>query len=74
MMFLLKHQGLVIRPKKVSNQIKEMAWKILAYNIDRMARALQLLLRVIRLWTTPLITDFQSRSHDMISTKTKLLQ
>ena len=53
MMFLLKHQGLVIRSKKVCNQIKEMAWKILAYNIERMARALQLLLRVIRLWTAP---------------------
>jgi len=53
MMFLLKHQGLVIRAKKVNNQIKEMAWKILAYNIERMARALQLLLRVIRLWTAP---------------------
>ena len=53
MMFLLKHQGLIIRSKKVSNQIKEMAWKILAYNIERMARVLQLLLRVIRLWTAP---------------------
>ena len=53
MMFLLKHQGLVIRSKKVSNQIKEMAWKILAYNIERMAKALQFLLRVIRLWTAP---------------------
>jgi hypothetical protein len=41
----------------VCNQIKEMAWKILAYNVDRMARALQLLFRVIRLWTTP---NFQS--------------
>ena len=55
MMFLLKHQGLVIRSKKVCNQIKEMAWKILAYNIDRMARVLQLLLRVIRLWTAPML-------------------
>ena len=53
MMFLLKHQGLVIRSNKVRNQIKEMAWKILAYNIDRMSRVIQLLLRVIRLWTTP---------------------
>lgn len=54
MMFLLKHQGLVIRSKKVGNQVKEMAWKILAYNIERMARVLQLLLRVIRLWTAPI--------------------
>lgn len=53
MMFLLKHQGLVIRAKKVHNQIKEMAWKILAYNIERIARGLQLWLRVIRLWTAP---------------------
>ena len=53
MMFLLKHQGLVVRSKKVSNQIKEMAWKILAYNIDRISRVIQLLMRVIRLWTAP---------------------
>jgi hypothetical protein len=53
-MFLLKHQGLVIRSKKVCNQIKEVAWKILAYNIERIARALQLLLRLIRLWTAPI--------------------
>lgn len=53
-MFLLKHQSLVIRSKKVCNQIKEMAWKILAYNIDRIARALYLLLSAIRLWTAPI--------------------
>ena len=53
MMFLLKHQGLVIRAKKVHNQIKEMAWKILAYNLERMARASRFLFRVIRLWTAP---------------------
>ena len=53
MMFLLKSKGLVIRAKEVPNQIKEMAWKILAYNIERISRALQILLRVIRLWTAP---------------------
>lgn len=53
MMFLLKHQGLVIRAKKVKNQVKEMAWKILAYNIERMAKALVYLFRVVRLWTAP---------------------
>ena len=53
MMFLLKHKGLVIRMKKVNNQLKEMAWKILAYNIERLARSLQQLFRVIRLWTAP---------------------
>ena len=54
MMFLLKHQGLVIRSRKMLNQIKEMAWKILAYNIERTARALQILLRALSLWTAPL--------------------
>jgi hypothetical protein len=54
MMFLLKYKGLVIRSKKVKNQVKEMAWKILAYNIERTANMFQLLVRVIRLWTAPL--------------------
>ncbi len=49
MMFLLKHQGLVIRSKKICNQIKEMAWKILAYNLERIARSLQIILELIRL-------------------------
>ena len=57
MMFLLKSKGLVIRAKEVPNQIKEMAWKILAYNIERISRALQILLRVIRLWTAPLMPN-----------------
>ncbi len=53
-MFLLKNTGLVIRAKKLRNQIKEVAWKILAYNIERLSQSLQLLFRVKRLWTWPL--------------------
>ena len=44
-MFLLKNFGFVIRAKKKSNQIKEVAWKVLAYNIDRLAKAYCLLIQ-----------------------------
>ena len=63
MMFLLKHQGLIIRSKKVCNQIKEMAWKILAYNIDRISRVIQFLFRVIRLWTAPKVEKILNRKN-----------
>ena len=46
-MFLLKHKGLVIRSKKRINKIKELAWKILAYNMERLAKSLQRLLETI---------------------------
>jgi len=39
-MFLIKHKGLIIRSKKRINKIKELAWKILAYNIQRLANSL----------------------------------
>ena len=41
-MFLLKGKGLIIRSKKKQNKIKELAWKILAYNIQRLANDLKL--------------------------------
>lgn len=44
-MFLLKSFGFVIRAKKKSNQIKEVAWKVLAYNIERLAKAYCLLIQ-----------------------------
>lgn len=40
-MFLLKQKGLIIRARKSSNKIKEIAWKILAYNIVRLTKSLQ---------------------------------
>ena len=43
-MFLLKGKGLIIRSKTKKNKIKELAWKILAYNIERLSKSLQ------RLW------------------------
>ena len=36
-MFLIKHKGITIRAKKRLNKIKELAWKLLSYNIERMA-------------------------------------
>ena len=49
-MFLLKHKGLVIRSKKRINQIKELAWKILSYNIERLAKSFQRLYEIIISW------------------------
>lgn len=46
-MFLLKHKGLLIRSKKKANQIKELAWKILSYNIERLAKSFQRLYEII---------------------------
>ncbi len=43
-MFLIKHHGIVIRAKKRSNKIKELAWKILSYNILRIAKAINLII------------------------------
>jgi hypothetical protein len=42
-MFLIKNNGVVIRSKKRNNKIKELAWKILSYNIERLAKVLQIL-------------------------------
>jgi len=50
-MFLLKNTGLVIRAKKLKNRIKEVAWKILAFNIARLAMTVWVYLKAIRLWT-----------------------
>ena len=52
-MFLLKNTGLTIRSKKLTNQIKETAWKILAYNIQRLSQKIQHLIQLTRLWTRP---------------------
>ena len=49
-MFLLKHKGLVIRSKKKLNQIKELAWKIISYNIQRLAKSFQRLWGIIIFW------------------------
>ncbi len=46
-MFLLKGKGLIIRSKTKKNKIKELAWKILAYNIERLSISLQTLWRII---------------------------
>ena len=43
-MFLFKNGGIVIRSKKRDNRIKEVGWKILAYNIQRLAQSLLKLL------------------------------
>ena len=40
-MFLLKGKGMIIRSKTKNNKIKELAWKILAYNIERLTKSLQ---------------------------------
>jgi hypothetical protein len=48
-MFLLKHKGIVIRAKKMKNKIKELAWKILGYNIERVCLALKRLSFIISL-------------------------
>jgi len=40
-MFLLKRNGLIIRAKKKANKVKELAWKIVAYNIERLMKSLQ---------------------------------
>jgi len=50
-MFLIKHKGVVIRSKKRINKIKELAWNILRYNIERLAKSLQ------RLWETIISLD-----------------
>jgi len=44
-MFLLKNFGFIIRAKKKSNQLKEVAWKVLAYNINRLAKTYCLLIQ-----------------------------
>ncbi len=41
-MFLIKHKGVIIKAKKRINKIKELAWKILSYNIERMAQAIKI--------------------------------
>jgi len=46
-MFLLKHKGIVIRAKKRLNKIKELAWKILSYNIERLAKSMRLWFYII---------------------------
>lgn len=48
-MFLLKHRGLVIRSKKKANKIKELAWKILIYNIERLAKSFKMLFYIFSL-------------------------
>jgi hypothetical protein len=48
-MFLLKHKGIVIRAKHRVNKIKELAWKIVAYNVERLAKSLFRLFRIISL-------------------------
>ncbi len=48
-MFLLKKRGLVIRAKKRSNKIKELSWKILSYNIERLSMSLKYWLAKISL-------------------------
>ena len=48
-MFLLKHNGLIIRTRKRRNQIKEIAWKILAYNVQRLAKTLERWIQIISL-------------------------
>lgn len=49
-MSLLKHNKLVIRAKKLRYKYREMAWNILAYNLERRAKAIRLLLSR-SLWT-----------------------
>ena len=49
-MFLLKHKGLVTRSKKRNNKFKELAWKILAYNIERTSKFLQIIWNHIISW------------------------
>ncbi|MFP4403922.1 MAG: transposase, partial [Candidatus Woesearchaeota archaeon] len=46
-MFLIKNTGIVIRSKKRNNKIKELAWKILSYNIERLTKFLQKLWLII---------------------------
>lgn len=53
MMFLIKSFGMTIRAKKLNNQIKEVAWKLLAFNIHRLAQSYLRLVRLICLWTRP---------------------
>ena len=48
-MFLFKHNGIVIRAKKRCNKVKELAWKILAYNVQRLSKSLQRLFSIISL-------------------------
>ncbi len=50
-MFLLKGKGLVIRARKKQNKVKELAWKILAYNVERLTKSLQ------RLWQSIISLD-----------------
>lgn len=50
-MFLIKHKGIVIRSKKRINKLKELAWKILSYNLQRLARSL------LRLWLSTISWD-----------------
>ena len=49
-MGLIKHNKLVIRAKKLRYKYREMAWNILAYNLERMAKAIKLFLSR-SLWT-----------------------
>ena len=46
-MFLLKRKGLVIRARKKANKIKALAWYIISYNIERLAKSLQRLWKII---------------------------
>jgi len=50
-MFLIKYRGIVIRSKKKVNKVKELAWKIISYNLQRLARSLQ------RLWLATISRD-----------------
>ena len=52
-MYLLKRRGLRIRATKTRNQHKEVAWHILNYNLERLAKAQALLHIIQKLWTTP---------------------
>jgi hypothetical protein len=40
--FLLKNIGFTVRARKIRNKIKQVAWKILGYNIEQLARAIKL--------------------------------
>jgi len=56
-MSLIKHNKLVIRAKKLRYKYREMAWCILSYNLERMAKAIKLILSR-RLWTGPSIYKY----------------
>ncbi|MGM0608849.1 MAG: transposase [Candidatus Muiribacteriota bacterium] len=58
-MFLLKGKGLIIRSKKKKNKIKELALKILVYNIERLSKSLQIL------WDTIISLDKTYLSKDI---------